>query len=268
MMFSGVNANNAPIMIFTTTVLFFLAQTLPVPAPTPETPHGSTHRHHRPEASPAPSPQIRITIVNATSVPTIALSTSGTNLPVTYPDFPQGEWTANEAVTTPEVHYAVRSTNGAILGQQTIRFKPVSSQFLLLTGDLTQLGAPNKLPSPGYSSEITSLRNAPNLQFQVIPYDLVTKTPCHYRIYNAMPGKTLILKSRPEDGKASRELALLTPGNSMLLEGQPESVEYDAVIDGETTRVSIHQEGAERNCLIPFFLKEGRPAFITVFEDP
>jgi hypothetical protein len=61
---------------------------------------------------------------------------------------------------------------------------------------------------------------------------------------------------------------LLAPGNSVLLTGQPESVDYDAEIDGQTCRLSIHQEGAAGNCLIPFFLREGKPDYVRVFEEP
>jgi hypothetical protein len=217
---------------------------------------------------PAPSPQVRVTIVNATSVPAISFSTSGTNLPAAYPDFRQGEWTANEATSTPEIHYLVRNSNGGAVAGQTIRFQPVSSQFLLLTGDLSCNGLADKLPQVGYSLDAGFAKRSANFQFHIIPYTLVCADPCHYRIFNAMPGKTLLLKSATQDGKNTRELALLAPGNSIQLTGQPASIDYDAVIDGQSYKLSIRQEGAEGNCLIPFFLRDGKPDFVRVFEDP
>lgn len=244
---------------------------MPVPTPSPEpspSGHHEGHRHHHLSPSSSPQPQVRVTMVNATSVPTISVGTSGTNLPITYPDFCQGEWTANEALTNPEVHYVVRTTNGSIMGQKTIHYKPVSSQFLLLTGDLTTTGPAEKLSSLGYQQETSGFQCAPNLQFHLFPYTLVSSNPCHYRIFNAMPGKMMTLKSVEDKGKSTKELALLTPGNSVLLVGQPESVDYDAEIDGQTYRLSIRQEGAEGNCLIPFFLREGKPDFVRVFEEP
>jgi len=230
--------------------------------------HLTGHRHHHDAPTPEPSPQVRITIVNATSVPAISLSTSGTNLPAAYPDFRQGEWTANEAIFTPEIHYLVRNSNGVAVAGQTIRFKPISSQFLLLTGDLSNTGPADKLPQVGYSPDAGFAKRSANFQFHVIPYTLVCSDPCHYRIFNAMPGKTLLLKSAAQDSKTPREFALLAPGNSILLTGQPASIDYVAEIDGQGYRVSIRQEGAEGNCLIPFFLRDGKPDFVRVFEDP
>jgi len=238
-------------------------------------------------ATPSPPPQVRVTIVNATSVPSIALGfgpghpaqglgnggtkgakgTGGTNKPLAYPDFPQGEWTANHAIATPEVHYVVRSTNGSPVTDQTIRFKPVSNQYLLLTGDLSTLGPAEKLPQL-LGDQATRGVSSPNVQFHVIPYSLVTPDPCHYRIVNAMPGKTLLLRSLASENKPAQQLAYLSPGNSILLTRQPPCVSYEAVIDGNSIPVEIQQEGAVGNCLIPFFLRNGKPDFVRVFEDP
>jgi len=261
-------------MIFHLSLILFLAQSAILPASgsspsiTDGSSHQSGHKHHHAAPTPALSPHVRITIINATSVPSISLSTAGTNLPPAYPDFRQGEWTANEALPTPEIHYLVRKTNGSVVASQTLRFKPISSQFLLLTGDLSKGGPSDRLPQIGYCPETGLTNQSPNFQFHVIPYTLVCGDPCHYRIINAMPGKTLVIKSTDQDGKSNRELALLAPGNSILLTGQPASVDYDAVIDGECYRLSIRQEGAEGNCLIPFFLREGKPDFVRIFEDP
>jgi hypothetical protein len=261
--------------MITVPALLFLAQTaiLPptsLPSPSPKTPLTHTARDHgHTSATPTPTPEVRITIVNATSVPALSLNTMATAAHRAYPLFPQGEWTANEALKTSEVQYLVQSTNGAIVSKQTIRFKPLSSQFLLLTGDLSSKGPADKLP--GITSSPTSLRPhawPPNFQFHLFPYTLVSQDPCHYRIFNGMPGKTLLLRSVPDGNKPSQQLALLTPGNSVQLVHQPSSIDYDAEIDGHTYRLEIRQEGAEGNCLIPFFLRNGTPDFIRVFETP
>jgi hypothetical protein len=150
---------------------------------------------------------------------------------------------------------------------QTIRFKPVSSQYLLLTGDLSTRGAVEKLPQ--VLGETAPRRvYLPNVQFHVIPYALVTPDPCHYMIFNAMPGKTLLLRSPASENKPAQQLAYLAPGNSVLLVHQPPCVCYEAVVDGQSIPLAIEQEGAVGNCLIPFFLRNGKPDFVRVFEDP
>lgn len=275
--------------------LLLLAQTalLTITASSATGSSGESHRYHHALPSPSPTPAVRVTIVNATSVPSIALgvgsstslshghdhgteSTSGariasstrtTNIPIAYPDFHQGEWTANHAIRTPEVQYAVHATNGPLMALQTIHFKPLSSQYLLLTGDLSNQGPAEKLPQLlGETAPAGSY--PPNIQFHVIPYTLVSPDPCHYRIVNAMPRKTLLLRSPASGNKPSQQLAYLAPGNCVLLVRQPPCVTYEAVIDDQTIPLEIKQEGAEGNCLIPFFLRNGKPDFVRVFEDP
>lgn len=275
--------------------LLLMAQTalLTVPASSATGSSGESHRHHHALPSPSPTPAVRVTIVNATSVPSIALgvgsstslshghdpgteSTSGariarstrtTNIPIAYPDFHQGEWTANHAIRTPEVQYAVHATNGPLMALQMIHFNPLSSQYLLLTGDLSNQGPAEKLPQLlGETAPAGSY--PPNIQFHVIPYTLVSPDPCHYRIVNAMPRKTLLLRSPASGNKPSQQLAYLAPGNSVLLVRQPPCVTYEAVIDDQTIPLEIEQEGAVGNCLIPFFLRNGKPDFVRVFEDP
>jgi hypothetical protein len=262
-------------MMITLSTFFLLALALTLPPPDnsqvlPQVQHHrpSTPGHHRhPSPTPTPSPAVRVTIVNAMSVPSIALGTEGTNKPPAYPTFPQGEWTANEAVTNPEVHYAVRGTNGEILSTQTIRYHPVSSQYLLLTGDLSKNGPADRLPQVWQGDGVPE-NSRPNLQFHVIPYAMVCNDACHYRFINAMPGKTLIVRSIPKDNKPPQQLAYLAPGNSALLTRQPPSADYEIEIDGKVSKLSVSQEGAAGHCIIPFFLREGRPDYVRVFEEP
>lgn len=251
--------------------LVFLAQTLTAnPAPLPLVRHPVlSSRHHHAHAPPTPTatPQVKITVVNATSAPSVAFSVSGTNLPLAYANFPQGQWTANAPVTNTEIHYLARFSEGPVIADRIIRFAPQSSQFLLLTGDLTRKGPPDKLPQltpPAWEAHPWP----PNFQFHVYPFELVTKDPCHYRVVNAMPAKTLTLRTKAGDRQPSRILGLLAPGNSILLTGQPSRVDWIAEIDGEIRPLTINQGGAARNCLIPFFLRDGKPDFVRVFETP
>ena len=248
--------------------LLFLAQTLPADIAAPPEKTTQPVRHHHGHPVPTPTLHVRTTIVNATCVPSLSLSTSGTNAPPAYPSFPQGEWTANEARTNAEVHYTVRTPAGIPVADRVIRYAPLSSQFLLLTGDLSRRGPADKLPQVVPLTGAAPVPWPPNFQFHVYPVELVTKDPCHYRVVNGIPGKTLTLRTRPGAGKPSRPLGILAPGNSMLFTSQPACIDWIAEIDGVSLPVSVVQEGAVGNCLIPFFLKGGKPAFVRVFEAP
>jgi hypothetical protein len=225
-----------------------------------------THKLHG-NPTPAPSPQVRISIINATSVPSIALTLLSTNLSITYPDFPQGIWTADAPLKTPLIHFLVRDKDGSIVAERSLAFQPVSSEFLLLTGDLSTSGPPDLPPQLGLPPPPGANPWAPNLQFHTYPYVTGTNEGCCYRVFNGMPSKLLILKTPAEANKPSRQLALLPPGNSALFVHQPSNQEWEAEIEGETFTISIEQEGEHRNCLIPFFLKNGQPEFIRVFDN-
>jgi len=237
-------------------------------------------RHAHSAPSPSPTPSVRITIVNATSVPEISLSvlaltkTTAANPPRTtnqtasYPLFRQGTWTSDEPYSTSDFRFIARTTNNLPIAERTIRFKPVSSQTLLMTGDLSRSGPADKLPQLGTTQSALAQPSAPNFQMHLYPEEVGCHDPCHYRIVNAMPSKILLLKTVPEGNKPARQLAILTPGNSILMVNQPPCVEWTVEIDGKTYPVAILQEGAAANCLIPFFLKEGNPTYVRIFEDP
>lgn len=261
--------------------LFFIAHSFLLPLLSQgESPlHSSCSlRHSRATATPSPTPRVRVTIVNVTSVPAISLSISAapansasaraTNQTVSYPLFRQGTWTSDEPFQTNEFRYTARTTNNLPIADKTIRYKPVSSQTLLLTGDLSRTGPADRLPQLGSTQSAPAQPSAPNFQFHVYPEEIGCRDPCHYRIVNAMPSKILVLKTPPEANKPARQLGILTPGNSILLVKQPPCAEWIVEIDGQANPLSILQEGAAANCLIPFFLKEGKPAFVRIFEDP
>jgi hypothetical protein len=261
--------------MITLPAFFFLAQAALMPLSTP-TPSPSLvavrpsalglHGHASP--TPVHSPEVRITIVNATSVPAISLSISGTNLPVAYPIFPQGTWTGDAPLKTSSIHYLVRSIDDRLAADHILSFPPVSSQILLITGDLSTSGPPDIPPQLG-TPPLAGLKSwTPNLQFHIYPYSTDTKEVCRYRVVNAMPAKMLTLRSNAEPNKPSRQLAILAPGNSFVFLHQPQNIEWEAEIDGQVINVVLEQEGDAKNCLIPFFLRNGHPDFIRVFENP
>ena len=195
-------------------------------------------------------------------------SSKGTNAPADYPRFRQGTWTADEPLTNSTINLVVRSPEGVIVANRPFVFPRKCHRFLLLSGDLRRnspVGKPN-LPLPRAS--VTPDPRPPDLQFLSYPVELVTKDPFHYRVVNAMPDKTLTLRVPAHDGKPARTLGILSPGNSLLFTGHPPSIEWIAEIDGVRFPLSVTQEGAAGNCLIPFFLRNGRPDFVRIFENP
>lgn len=260
--------------------ILLLVQLLAVQAGAQASREWSRNHVVRHGAKPASSTSVRVTIVNATTAPALSLSVTGTNGAPAYPFFHQGDWTSDPPFTNPVVDYAVRDTNGALLATQRVNYKLISKQYLLLTGDLSREGEPTRLrgvsdaaPSSGQDrpyvvSGMRSQTQRANLQFQIIACEGVVKDPSHYRFVNCIPGATLILRKPAEGCHPARELALLTPGNSVLLTGQQDSVVYEADVLGTVMRIEIIQEGAVADCLIPFYLREGKPTYATVFESP
>jgi len=226
----------------------------------------SRHGTH-PAATPSPSPEVRVTIVNATSIPAIALGTAGSSAPLAFPYFPQGVWTGNLPLKTPAIHYFVRGLSGHTSVDRTLHFPPVSSQMLLLTGDLSTSGPPDLPPQLGLPPSPGATPWPPNLQFHIYPFGTLPNERCRYRIVNGMPSKLLVLRTLAEPNKPSHQIALLAPGNSILLLHQPSNVTWEAEINGEILTVAINQEDEQKNCLIPFFLRNEKPDFIRVFED-
>ncbi len=229
--------------------------------------------HSKAAPTPAPSPEVRITIVNATSVPAISLNTSASSSevkakPPSYPFFPQGTWTADEPLKNTTIDFVVRTTNGALVADHKISFQPVSSQILLITGDLSTSGPADTLPAIGLAPAVGAKPWDPNLQFHLYPVTTATNDLCRYRVVNAMPSKLLILRTPTEGNKPSQQLALLAPGNSALFVKQSPNLHWEAEIDGQVYPLDMEQEADRKNCLIPFFLKNGVPSFVRVFENP
>jgi hypothetical protein len=208
-----------------------------------------------------------MTIVNATSIPAISLSTKGAEAPPEYPLFPQGSWIEGAQRTERTLSLRI-SPQGTIPATDRELALPAMRQFLVITGDLGRRG-PSDITAPVHpSKEGRNVQSPPDFQCRSYPVELVVKDPCHYRVVNAMPGKTLLLCTPPREGRPRRLVSVLAPGNSLLLKGQPPAVDWLAMVDGKELVLSIGQEGAAGNCLIPFFLRNGQPSFIRVFETP
>lgn len=267
-------------MILLSSLLFsglLLAQAFPVPAknagspspaPSPLAKHLAS-RSKKPKI--APTPSLHLTIVNATCLPEIFFTTAGTNRPVEYPRFPQGRWIESGPRTNPVIRFLAGSPGQPYSVDRQLNFPAICRQFLVLTGDLSRHGPMEKLPGliTTETPATPGITNWPaNFQIRSYPVELATKDPFHYRVLNAMPGKTLTLTLPAREGKPRRVLGILTPGGSLLLTGQPSCIDWIAEIDGREIPLSVHQEGASGNCLISFFLKQGEPAFVRVFENP
>ena len=258
-------------------VLLILGQsimTASIPDPPQEIQRISTRSHAagKNSPSPTPTPQVRITIVNATCLPAISLTTGGDHLPLDYPEFPQGEWTGNQPLTNTEVHYLARTTNGMLLGEKSFRFQPISSQMLVLSGDPSPEGAPDNSTDSGNITKTDSSTSfgitREGIRFGIYPVETPCRDPSHYRIVNAMPSEAITLRIMQQGNQPPQILGVISPGKSLLLTGQGPCVEWVAEIGGVSYPVIIQQEGAVANCLIPFFLRNGKPDFVRVFETP
>lgn len=249
--------------------LLFFAQVIAAD-PSSSSPDGlpAARSGRRPAKSTAiPLNPFRITIVNATSIPAISLSTKGAESPPEYPLFPQGAWIEGAPRTERTLRLRV-SPQGAIPFTDRQLSLPAMRQFLVISGDFGRR-EPSDMTAPVHpSKEGRNIQSPPDFQCRSYPVELVVKDPCHYRVVNAMPGKTLLLFAPAREGRPRRLVGVLTPGNSLLLKGQPPAVDWLAMVDGKELVLSIGQEGAAGNCLIPFFLRDGKPDFVRVFETP
>lgn len=247
--------------------LLLLGQALDFQPSIPNARPDMTRARARTTPHPVPAKPFRITIVNATSFTSISLSTKGSQFPAEYPFFPQGSWIECAPRTERTLCIHVTDQDGTIATDRQLSL-PAARQFLLITRETARNGLSEStpIPTPGVGGEDASF--PPDIRFRSYPVELVVKDHCHYRVINAMPGKTLLLCAPARDGQPRRLLGVLTPGSSLLLKGQPPAVDWLAVVDGKEIVLPIAQEGAVGNCLVPFFLRDGRPSFIRVFETP
>jgi len=210
--------------------------------------------------------QTSVQIVNATSVPIIALSQNGK---ADYPDFPQGLRTADAPTNRIKVKYtAVDKQSGASADSPEIKYTPNANQSLVILGDFSTSVPPETFPQPGQPQSGSEKPFLPNVHFRVYKHTKGTVSDSvRLRVINGMPGKTL---SFDIDGAATDQGQQFTlkPGEERDMLSQAPVSEYVAEIDGTTIPILMRQEGEIRNAMLIFFLKaDGKPAFTRAFEN-
>lgn len=196
-----------------------------------------------------------VQIVNATSVPVIALKVNDN---LVYDGFPQGRRSADAPVRFPEAVYeAEDKQSGSRAKSDKITCEPGGFQSLVILGDFSTGTPAGMLRQPGKTA--TENEYPPSVLFQVYSH-ASTRAPVRLRIINGMPGKSLAFA----EGK--KEI-VVKPGHYAVLEGQPPIAQYTAKVDGEKIPLLMRQEGLVRNALLVFFLKDGKPAFMRAFEN-
>jgi len=208
-------------------------------------------------------PQTRVQIVNATSVPEIALSINGKK---SYPNFRQGLYTADGPTDQIEVEYTAQVSGKILVAKsQKIQFAPNRIQTVVILGDFSTEVPPEQLPTSDSKSSPPKKPYPPNVFFRVYSHDQSEPPSApRLRVINGMPGKTLVFGSY---GKPQIKF-ILKPGGEKELWDQPPTAEYFVKIDGKTDDVLMRQEGLIRNAMLILYLdKEGQPKFKRVFEN-
>lgn len=213
-----------------------------------------------PTPTPTPPPSTSIQIVNATSVPSIALEVNGR---MDYPDFPQGEYTSD--APTEGLNYRYKVTNkrdGVTVSPAPVTFKNMENQTLLLIGDFSKEAEEGKMPQPNLqtTSENAAKANPPNLLVRVYSHQKgLEKNPVRIRVTNGMPRKILNLMSPKK--------VTLFPGEETELEGEPLVQMYVFKVDNhEDISVLMRQDANPINANIVFYLKDNEPTFKRFFE--
>ncbi len=198
-----------------------------------------------------------VQIVNATSVPAIALRI---NAKLVYENFPQGLKSADSpANLLKAVYEAEDKQTGSRAASAEITYEAGAHQSLVILGDFSTDTPPEGLRHPGRALTAEEKQYPPNVLFQVFSH-AATEAPVRLRIVNGMSGKRLNF------GAGGREI-VVKPGEFAILEGQPATARYLAKVDGESIPLLMRQEGLIRNAMIVFFLRNGRPAFVRAFEN-
>jgi hypothetical protein len=205
----------------------------------------------------APPATISVQIINATSVPAIALRI---NDRIAYENFPQGLKTADSPSSLLNAVYVAEDRQtGSRATSAEITYEPGTNQSLVILGDFSTDTPPGALRRPGRALTGEEKQYPPNILFQVFSH-AATEAPLRLRIINGMPGKSLTFV-------AGRQEIAVKPGEFGVLDRQPAIARYLAKVDGENIPLLMRQEGLIRNAMIIFFLKSGRPAFMRAFEN-
>ena len=198
-----------------------------------------------------------VQIVNATSVPVLALKVNDT---LTYDTFPQGKRSGDAPVPLLEAVYeAEDKRSGSKAKSDKITYELGMYQSLVILGDFSTTSPPRIPRQPDSALNSEDGKHPPNVLFQVYPHT-PSKAPVRLRIINGVPGKSLTFASN------NHEL-VIKPGDCGILENQPATAQYTGHIDGENIPLLIRQEGLIRNAIIVFFLRDGKPSFMRAFEN-
>lgn len=214
----------------------------------------------------SPGAQTSVQIVNATSVPTIALSQNGKT---DYPEFPQGLRTADAPTNRIKVKYtAVDKQSGASADSPEIKYAPNGNQSLIILGDFSTTVPPETFPQSGQPQEESEKPFPPNVHFRVYNHTKgALPDSVRLKVINGMPGKILNLGIEGSQQGQGQKITL-KPGEESDILGQAPVSEYVAEIDGKSIPILMRQEGEIRNALLIFFLKaDGQPGFTRAFEN-
>jgi hypothetical protein len=198
-----------------------------------------------------------VQIVNATSVPSIALKINGR---VVYENFPQGLMSADAPTSILQAIYEAEDTaSGRRAESAQITYEPNTNQSLVILGDFSTDARNGVRRDSDASRKIEKKENAPNVLFQVFSH-VATEPPVRLRIINGIPSKSLTFVH-------GRREIVVKSGDFAVLSRQPAIAQYLAKVEGEEISLLMRQEGWVRNAMIIFFLRNGRPAFMRAFEN-
>jgi hypothetical protein len=201
-----------------------------------------------------------VQIVNATSVPEVALSVNGQPF---YPKFPQGLYTGDAPTELLRVRYTITEPKKGLTVETNLVFPPSKHSTVLITGDFTtnRPFVPLAEPLPG-NALATNKTPPPYVVFTVLSHDLAEgEAPLRYRFFNGMKERSVRI-SAPND--SPREIL---PGTMTVYSGQKPMVEFESMVGEVKIPVLIRQEGLIRNCLVVFYEKNGKPTFMRAFEN-
>ena len=202
--------------------------------------------------------QTSVQVVNATSVPEIALRVNGR---LDYPKFPQGRMTADAAAEVQRLVYEVEDPrSGKRVKSPELRCKAGEYQSMVILGDFSTGTPPGGLPQP---AQLPADRKfPPNIVFRLFPHsEESADSGLRLRIINGMPGRKLVFS-------AGKHRNVLLPGEDLVIPQQPSTREYVATVDDRMLRILMRQENNLRNAMVIFYLREdGSPGFTRAFEN-
>jgi hypothetical protein len=215
-------------------------------------------RAQQPPFPDKPAKNMRLQIVNATSVPHISLGINGKTY---YPDLAAGQWTGHFPWNLSSAVYEVCDLAGGLRKKSPpLRFDDNSSQTLVVMGDFSTDSPPDKLPQAAAPAN-PEKEYPPNVQFRIYPR--TTGGGPRYHFVNAIPRLTIRLT-----GPGLPPVTPLAPGSDVsTAAGQSPRARYQAAIGETSCPVSIFQRGSGGNILIIFYLKKGKPGYLLIGEN-